>query len=57
MRELGPLVDRLGRAVVIEPAIGGVELRYSTFKKTYIVANNHPVEEEKCPSLKNMSRE
>jgi hypothetical protein len=55
MRELGSLVDSLGRTVVIEPTIGGVELRYSAFK-TYIVANNHPVEEEKCPGLKNRSR-
>lgn len=56
MRELAPLADRLGRAVVVEPAIGGVELRYSAFKKTHIAANNHLVEEEKCPGLKNRSR-
>jgi hypothetical protein len=56
MRELAPLADRLGRAVVVEPAIGRVELRYSTFKKTYMAASNHSVEEEKCLGLKNKSR-
>ncbi len=57
MRELAPLADRLGRAFIVELAIGGVELPYSAFKKTYIIANNHSVEGEKCLGLLNRSRD